>query len=232
MTGTPNPSDNSSTSSDANAAAMHALGTAARAYASLAPGGGGFPPAGLDASSASALGLPAAAIAAIAAAAGKFAQQQQQQQQQQQPQQAAVAPPTNLMAAFGQHQQSQHAAMALAALFPGGIPGATVPAAHGAPATAAAPALSMSQISALLQSVGQQVLSVPPAVAASGAPATTAQPHLALPAAFQTPQQLPSADPTTATTPFMASAPPAVTSSALVPNIQNWSIEQLGTLIA
>ena len=224
-------------SSDANAATMQALGTAARAYASLAPASGSFPPAGMDMSALSSLGLTPASIAAIAAAAGNFTQQQQQPQ--------VIAPAANLMAIFGQQHQSQTAAnsqaqaMALAALFPGGFPGASVPVSHGAPAAAAAPGtLNMSQISALLQSVGQHMM--PPSVAVSApspsvAPTTTHQ-HLALPTVYQ-PQQQPSADPATASNSFVASAPhvvaahttpTAMTSSALIPNIQNWSIAQLG----
>lgn len=238
MTGTVNATDINS--NDANAATMQALGTAARAYASLAPSAGGFPPAGMDASSLSSLGLPAAAIAAIAAAAGKFSHQQQQPQM--------VAPAANVMAAFGQQQQhqsqtaatNQSQAMALAALFPGGFPGAPVPVAHGAPTAAAPGVLNMTQISALLQSVGQQMM--PPMVSASAPTpsvvSTTTHPHLALPTAFQ-PQQQPSADPVTASNSFVASAPhvvaahatpTAMTSSALIPNIQNWSIAQLGRL--
>ena len=63
MAGPQNPTDNNSEAN--NAATLQALGTAARAYASLAPAGS-FP-MGMDASALS-LGLPAAAIAAVAAA--------------------------------------------------------------------------------------------------------------------------------------------------------------------
>ena len=113
------PENNHDVNKDNPAAALEALGNAARAYASLAPNvaaAGAFPPLGVDASAL--LLNPAAAVAAVAAAAAKhLATQGQGLVAPTAPPPAIAAPPASaaLAAPFG-HPQAQPTPSPAAAL--------------------------------------------------------------------------------------------------------------------
>ena len=230
---------------DNSNAALEALGNAARAYASLAPNlaaSGAFPPLGVDASAL--LMNPAAAVAAVAAAAAKhFAAQGQGHTTTPAPP-AITATPSTLAATFGhphnpsQAQPTPSPAAALAAA------SALLPNA----ATAFQGHAALHHVSALLQSMGQQVSQAQSFAAANTpspaapTPPPTYSPPPPPPPAYPQQQQRSVSEPTTTTqsqnsfstaaqvVAAHAATPSTMPSSALLPNIQNWSMEQLGKL--
>lgn len=251
----PGPENSNAMNNDNPAAALEALGNAARAYATLAPNlaaAGAYPPLGVDASAL--LVNPAAAVAAVAAAAAKHLAAQRQGNAANAPAPPIpAAAPAVLTASFGHHPHAVNhghttpsPAAALAAA------SALLPNAAGALQGAAA----LNHVSALLQSVGQQVTqaqahslaTVANTVAAAGTPtpppATSFSPPPPQPAppSATFPQQRAVSELTT-TSPGQSSftvpaqvvashaASTTMPSSALLPNIQNWSLEQLGKFL-
>ena len=251
MTGPDGDQNRDNSSASANAAAIEAINNAARAYASLAPNAGAplgaFPPLSAVDASAALLMNPAAAVAAVAAAAAKQLAAAQGHIPMQAPIAGATATPA-LVAALGppphgmsvNHSHAhaptasnpQSAAMAAASSF--------LPTAAGASTIPGA--ATLSHVSALLQSVGQQVTKVqaaqahhnlaavaapspPPPASYSPTPAVSFSQRSVSEASANPANGHPNAWATAASTNPTVNP---VHSSALLPNIQNWSLEQLG----
>lgn len=238
MAGPSQTGDLSSVFTTDGATTLQALAAAARAYTSL-NGGGAFP-LGASATGGANPGnsVDASALLAVLAQGQATASAQTTQAQQIQALAALFGggSPPNMSS-----QSSQNAMNALAALLPNS---------SAAGGSAAAPTLNLNQVAAMLQNVGQHAnqaqqhqhapAPTPPPASYTPPPHTFQQPA---PTQLTQPQRAVS-EPTsvsaaTSHSPFSqvvaahhhaaaAATNSAISSSALLPNIQNWSLEKLG----
>jgi pilus assembly protein FimV len=227
----------------ASAAALEAIGNAARAYAALAPGAAtasAFPPlTAVDASTALLMN-PAAAFAAVAAAAAKQLVAQGHQLPLHSHANAASAAAPALVAALGAAPVVNHGHATTSNPSPAAalVASSLLPSASGASAISGAVALNQ-----FLQSVGQQVTQAQAQAQAqahhnlaAAAAAASAAPTPPPPASYShSPTPTGSAAPAMAAPSghrnafsAVANVNAAVVSSSLLPNTQNWSLEQLG----